>query len=154
MQGRNYYPVLLTTSVEKKWLYFTVTPKRIRVYLYPVVFWVSFFFFCTDDVLLLLQGYNNQKRWSHSNVFRIHSRDRTPATSVPGKRPEDQIRCCCWQALPGDNLRLRWFSEGPHVCWTPVTDHICLLAISKHGEKPDGANPDESCLIFSVKAIN
>ena len=115
MQGRNYYPVLLTTSAEKKWFYFTVTLKRIRAWLYSVVFWIFFTFsFCTDDVLLLLQGYNNPKWWSHSNVFRIHSRDRTSATSVSGKRPEDQIRCCCWQALPG-NI---W---GSHTCrWVTV----------------------------------
>lgn len=72
------------------------------------------FFFCADDVLLLLQSYNNPKWWSHSNVFRIHSRDWTPATSVSGKRPEDQIRCCWWQALPSN------IKGSEKCCWVTV----------------------------------
>lgn len=72
------------------------------------------FFPSTNSALLLLQGYNNPKWWSHSNVFRIHSRDRTPETSVSGKRLGNQIRHCCWWALP----RNVWDS-GPHG-WVTV----------------------------------
>lgn len=117
------------------------------------------FFFCADDVLLLLQSYNNPKWWSHSNVFRIHSRDWTPATSVSGKRPEDQIRCCWWQALPSN------IKGSEKCCWVTVaqwrmmcplntmTDHVCFYAISKCGENPGWANLNERSITFSAKTI-
>lgn len=43
-------------------------------------------------------------------------------------------------------IELLWLSEGPRVHWTAVTDHVCLLTISKHREKPGDANPSEKNL--------
>lgn len=120
------------------------------------------FFPSTNSALLLLQGYNHPKWWSHSNVFRIHSRDRTPETSVSGKRLENQIRRCCWWAVP----RNVWVSD-PHgwvtvpqwrtTCLLNTNDwlcmYVCVLAISKSAEKPDSANTDERSLTFFVEAI-
>lgn len=42
MQSRNYYPVLLAASVEKKWLYFAMTEKNKSV---TIPFGFNFFFF-------------------------------------------------------------------------------------------------------------
>lgn len=134
---------LLRTSVEKKWLYFSVTLKRIRVWPYAVVFCVFLHFSppSTNDALLLLQGYNNPKWWSHSNVFRIHSRDWTPATSVSGKRLENQIRCCCcccFWALPQEHLRLKntwsWVTGAQWKTTQPLntTGWLCVCMCFSH----------------------
>lgn len=153
MQSRNY-PVLLTTSVEKKWLCFTVILKRISVTV-PCGFlgWVFFFLYWSCFITIYRAIIiRNGEVIPMSSEFTPETerqrlqylvRDRTTKSGAA-----DDKHCPVISKVQTHDAELLWLSGGPRIRWTPVTDHVCRLAISKCGEKPGGANPDERSLLF------